>query len=188
MQVDCCSSVAPHVLKIKDHLEDLERLDLKIEQELAIDIILHSLPEPYDGFVINYNMHSINKIISELHGMLKTAEKNIKTTKDILMVNKGKGMKRIEKGKGKIKASKSFQKPKPKSKPAPQAKPPKEGICYFCNEPSHWKRNCKVYLDDLKKKGSATTSSGIHIIEVNLSTSDSWMLDTSFGSHIFTNL
>ena len=102
-------SVGSHVIKIKGRLEDLERLSFKIEQELAIYIILQSLPKPYDGFVINYNMHGMNKIISELHGMLKTAEKNIKTTKDILMVNKGKGMKRMRKGKGKNKASKSFQ-------------------------------------------------------------------------------
>ena len=87
------SSMAPHVLKMKGHLEDLERLGLKIEQELAIDIIFQSLPKPYDGFIMNYNIHGMNKSISELHGMLKTAEKNIKTIKDILMVNKGKGIK-----------------------------------------------------------------------------------------------
>ena len=34
------SSVAPHVLKMKGHLEDLKRLGLKIEQDLVIDIIL----------------------------------------------------------------------------------------------------------------------------------------------------
>ena len=124
--------------------------------------------------------------------MLKTAEKNIKnSTKDILMVNKGKGMKRVGKGKGKN--YKGFQKPKPKLKPKSkaksQAKPPKEGIYFFCNEPGHWKRNCKLYLDDLKKKkGSGTTFSGIHIIEINLSTSDSWVLDTGSGSHICTNV
>ena len=115
---------------------------------------------------MNYNMHGMNKIVSELHGILKTAGKSIKTTKDVLMVSKGKGMKRMRKGKGKIKASKGFQKPKlkPKPKPAPQEKLPKEGICYFYNELGHWKRNCKLYMDDLKKKDSATTSSGIHII------------------------
>ena len=57
---------------------------------------------------MNYNMHGMNKTIFELYGMLKTAEKNIKTIKDILMVYKGKGIKRMEKGKGKIKASKGF--------------------------------------------------------------------------------
>ena len=96
-------------------------------------------------------------------------------------------MKKVGKGKGK--ATKGFQKYKPKPKPKfraePQPKPPNEGTCDFCNEPGHWKRNCKLYLDDLKKKkGSATTSSGIHIIEINLSPSDSWVLDTGSGSHI----
>ena len=136
----------------------------------------------------------MDKTVSELHGMLKTAEKNIKSsTKDFLMVNKGKGIKKVGKGKGKT--QKGFQKPKakpkpkPKSKAEPQAKPPKEGICFFCNEPGHWKRNCKLYMDDLKKnKGSATTSSGIHVIEINLFTSDSWVLDTGSGSHICTNV
>ena len=76
------------------------------------------------------------------------------------MVNKGKGMKRVGKSKGK--ATKGLQKPKPKSKAEPKAK---EGICFFCNEPGHWKRHCKLYLDDLKKKkGGETTSSGIHVI------------------------
>ena len=129
--------MAPYVLKMKGHLKDLERLCLKIEQDLAINIILQSFPEPYDGFVMNYNMHGMNKTVSELHEIFKTAEKNIKTTKDVLMVNKGKGMKRMEKGKGKIKASKGFQKSKPKLKPASQEKPPKEGICYLCNESDH---------------------------------------------------
>ena len=104
---------------MKGHLEDLKRLGLKIEQDLAIDIILQSLPEPYDRFVMNYNMHGMNKTISEVHVMLKTAEKHIKTTKDVLMVDKGKGMKMMGKGKGKIKASKGFQKPKAKPKSAP---------------------------------------------------------------------
>ena len=44
-------------------------------------------------------------------------------------------------------------------------------------------------MEDLKKKkGSETTSSGIYVIEVNLSTSVSWVLDTSCGSHICVNV
>ena len=95
-------SVSPHVLKMKGYLEHLDKLGLKIEQELAVDIILQSLPEVYDGFIMNFNMHSMDKTVSELYGMLKTIEKNIKSsTKDVLMVNKGKGMKKVGKGKGK---------------------------------------------------------------------------------------
>ena len=95
-------SVSPHILKMKGHLKYLDKLSLKIEQELAIDIILQSFHEVYDGFIMNFNMHSMDKTVSELHGMLKTSEKNIKSsTKDVLMVNKGKGMKKVGKGKGK---------------------------------------------------------------------------------------
>ena len=95
-------SISPHILKMKGHLEHLDKIGLKIEQQLVVDIILQSLPEAYDGFIMNFNMHSMEKTVSELHGMLKTAEKNIKnSTKDVLMVNKGKGMKKVGKGKDK---------------------------------------------------------------------------------------
>ena len=55
--------------------------------------------------------------------MLKIVEKNIKSnTKDVLMVNEEKGMKKVGKGKGKT--HKGFQKPKPKPKPKFRAEPP----------------------------------------------------------------
>ena len=53
--------------------------------------------------------------------MLKTVEKNIKnSTKDVLLINKGKGMKRVSKGKGKN--YKGFQKLKPQPKLKPKSK------------------------------------------------------------------
>ena len=58
---------------------------------------------------MNYNVHDMNKNVFKLHGILKTAEKNIKTTKDILMVNKRKCMKRMGKGKEKIRLPKAFR-------------------------------------------------------------------------------
>ena len=57
----------------------------------------------------------------------------------------------------------------------------------------HWKRNCKVYLAELKKKkGSETTASdsGMFMIEVNMSLNQisTWVLDTACGSHICNSL
>ena len=182
------SSVSAHVLKMKSHIDHLEKLGAPISQELATDLILQSLPSTFDQFVLNFNMNSLEKTIPELHGMLKNAEQNLKgATADVLMVQKGKGKgKRKQqnaKGKGKLKAKGKDFKPKAKGKP------PKEGICFFCEKPGHWKRNCKLYLDDLKKKkSSGATTSGIFVIEVNLSTSSNWVLDTGCGSHICTNV
>ena len=112
------------------------------------------------------------------------------------MVQKGKGKDTNRKWvtKGKAKDNKK-PKPSPDSKgknpitKQPKAKEPKEGQCFFCNELGHWKRNCKLYLEDLKKnKGSETTSLGIYVIEFNLSTFVSWVLDIDCGSHICVNV
>ena len=45
-------------------------------------------------------------------------------------------------------------------------------------------------MEDLKKKKVVVTASdsGIYVIEVNLSTSTSWVLDTGCGSHICINV
>lgn len=40
--------VSPHVLKMIGYVDYLERLDVPINQELATDLILQSLPESYD--------------------------------------------------------------------------------------------------------------------------------------------
>ena len=73
--------VSLHVLKMKGHLDHLQKLGFEITQELVVDIVLQSLPDAFDGFIMNYNMHNIEKTISELHGMLKTPEQNIKNPK-----------------------------------------------------------------------------------------------------------
>ena len=124
---------------------------------------------------MNYNMSEMDKSICELHTMLKTAEQNIKSKPGhVLMVQIRKSFKNKGKGKGKGKGKSNAQ---PKPKPEPKAKAPKEGVCFFCNEPGHWKRNCKLYLEDLKKKkkNSETSSSGIYVIQINLSPSSSWV-------------
>ncbi|KAG8651798.1 hypothetical protein MANES_06G022851v8 [Manihot esculenta] len=91
----------------------------------------------------------------------------------------------LEKDKLKDNGPKGRGKPKWQSK----AKVPKEGICFHCKEPGHWKRNCKLYLDECKKKKSSeTTTSGIYVININLSISTSWVLDTGCGSHNCTNV
>ena len=160
------TSVSAHVLKMKGLIDQLDKLGASISHELDTDLILGSLPKSYDQFVMNYNMDHMEKSIAELHGILKNVETNIQKTNPKLMVQKGESMKR--KG-NKAKKDKGQSKPKAK-----KPKPPKEGVFFFCNEQGHWKRNCKLYFEDLKKKKSSeATTSGIYVIEVNLSTSAS---------------
>ena len=51
-------------------------------------------------------------------------------------------------------------------------------------------RNCKTYFRSLKKKASkALSTSGMFVIETDIvSNNNQWVLDTSCGSHICTNV
>ncbi|KAJ9558575.1 hypothetical protein OSB04_013189 [Centaurea solstitialis] len=147
------TSVSDHVMKMKRHLDHLERLGHPVPLQLATDTILNSLSEDYMPFVVNYNMNNMEKTIAELHSMLKTTELNMgnkNKTKDVLMVKDG-GVKKknghasTSKGKGPVQAIQSAPK-KGKSKgKGKKVKPNKartENRCFTCNEVGHWRQNC----------------------------------------------
>ncbi|KAJ9539344.1 hypothetical protein OSB04_032077 [Centaurea solstitialis] len=124
------TSVSDHVMKMKRHLDHLERLGHPVPLQLATDTILNSLSEDYRPFVVNYNMNNMEKTIAELHSMLKTAELNMgnkNKTKDVLMAIQSAPKKGKSKGKGK------------KVKPN---KARTENRCFICNEIGHWRQNC----------------------------------------------
>ena len=188
------SSVSAHVLKMKGYIDTLDKLGAPISRELAIDLVLASLPSDYDQFFMNFNMHGMEKTLDELHGMLKNAEQSIKKATPVLVVQKAKGAKGKAKPKpknkvgpytkGKVAYTSKGERVRPPTKPKSQ----KEGVCFHCNEPGHWKRNCPLYLEEIKKNGSKASASGIFLIEIKLSISTSWVLDIGCGSHICANV
>ncbi|KAJ9542767.1 hypothetical protein OSB04_029273 [Centaurea solstitialis] len=147
------TSVSDHVMKMKRHLDHLERLGHPVPLQLATDTILNSLSEDYRPFVVNYNMNNMEKTIAELHSMLKTAELNMgnkNKTKDVLMVKDG-GVKKknghasTSKGKGPVQAIQSAPKKgkgKGKGKKVKPNKARTENRCFICNEVGHWRQNC----------------------------------------------
>ncbi|KAK8569059.1 hypothetical protein V6N12_007591 [Hibiscus sabdariffa] len=181
------SSVGAHVIKMMGYIQTLEKLGFALNDELATDVILQSLPDSFNQFVLNFNMNEINKTLPQLLGMLRTAESNMKKggSKSVLMVRVAK-----EKGK-KVAKSKGSGTTKPKGKEAlkPKGGVSKDGKCFHCGKTRHWKRNCPIYLEDVKKaKAVGASVSGIYVIDFHVSTSSSWVLDTGCGSHICTSV
>ena len=84
--------VGPHVINMIGLFSRMETLGTSYDQELATDIVLHSLHDGFASFRMNYHMHGIKKNLNELHGMLKAAEQNTLTDnkKEVLNVNRGK--------------------------------------------------------------------------------------------------
>ena len=91
---------------------------------------------------------------------------------EVLMVQKEKFRKKFKgknNGKGKM-------------LPKQKIKKSEHTTCFHCHKDVHWKRNCPLYLEEVKKKKAVSASaSGI---EINLSTLSNWVLDTGCGTHI----
>ncbi|KAK8593652.1 hypothetical protein V6N12_045728 [Hibiscus sabdariffa] len=179
--------VGAHVIKMMGYVQTLEKLGFPLKNELATDLILQSLPGTFKPFVLNFNMNEINKTLPQLLGMLRIAESDMKKdgSKSILLVREAKGNgKKVAKSKGSGKT-----KAKGKNVLKPKGAISKDGKCFHCNKSGHWKRNCPIYLEEVKKaKAVGASVSGIYVIDVNMSTSSSWVLDTGCGSHICTSV
>ncbi|KAK8972764.1 hypothetical protein V6N11_055127 [Hibiscus sabdariffa] len=67
------SLVGAHVIKMMGHIQTLGKLGFALNDELAIDVVLQSLPDSFNQFLLNFNMNEINMTLPQLLGMLKTA-------------------------------------------------------------------------------------------------------------------
>ena len=72
------SYVSEHILKMSGYHNHLTQLGVNVPDDSVIDRVLQSLSPSYKGFVMNYNMQGMTKIIPELFTMLKSAKVEIK--------------------------------------------------------------------------------------------------------------
>nr|GEW85487.1 hypothetical protein [Tanacetum cinerariifolium] len=160
------------VLEKKGYFDILESLNMVFDAELSINIIISSL-------------------------LLQTAEQEIKkldvpSTSAATVLTDGHTAKKRKtshsnrKEKAVKEKSDCRSKRKVESKIAPTSDP-KEAVCFYCNTKGHWKSSCPKYLKDLKdgkvEKGS---HSGMFMIELhNTTTSNPWVLDTSYPEESF---
>ncbi|GJV47884.1 zinc finger, CCHC-type containing protein [Tanacetum coccineum] len=199
-------SVSSYVLKMKSYIDNLERLGHAMTQNLSVNLILVSLRKEYDGFVQNYNKHSMGKTVDELHAMLKLHEqtlppKEVAPALHVIRVGriqknqKKKSHKAAKGNQGKGKAKMGYapvQAPpfasKPKNPPTPKKdNPAKDAICHQCGEVGHWRRNCPIYLSELMKKkklSQGADTSSIFTIELYYFPTTSWVYDTGCRTHI----
>ena len=145
----------------------MERLGFPISEEFATDIILNSLPSAYGQFISNYHMHGMDKKLTELHGMLKQAEADLKkSASQVLTVQNKAKFKKSSWTKKKTKSKGSKAADQVQSAASATKSGSSDSPCFYCKENGHWKRNCHKYLADKAKSGSGTSNSGTLVCNV----------------------
>ncbi|GJU49427.1 hypothetical protein Tco_1218982 [Tanacetum coccineum] len=142
--------VGAYVLKMKDYVEQLERLGYVLPQDLSVGLILNGLTSDFAGFAATPQVMAIQG------GRIQKANKKSQKAK-----GKGKGK---EKGNGKDKSYISNPK---NPKPSTKQHPTKNDAYHHCKEVGHCKMNCLAYLDELiKKKKQVGTASSLDFLEL----------------------
>src|SRR5262249_32438872 len=152
------SSVQAHVLKMIEWIRRLDKLGFELSDELSIDLILQSLPDSFNPFIMNYNMNKIESSLDELLNMLVVAEGGLhKEAAPVMVVGRANNGKR----KGPTPPKKKKKKTKLVKGQAPvkgKKKGEKDSECHRCKKKGHWARNCRAILTE-----------GIFVIDLCLS-------------------
>jgi hypothetical protein len=186
------SSVREHVLKMIYHFNEAEINGANIDEKTQVGMILETLSPAFlqfrTNYVMNHKMCNLTELMNELQtyealindkgGKANVAEANAAEGKDSSSKNKKK------KNVGKQKGKKKIQKKKGKT-----AEPKPKGKCFHCDQDGHWKRNCKKYLDELKKK-KKQGKSDLLVMETCLVENDfsSWIIDSGASNHVCVSL
>ncbi|XP_077249252.1 uncharacterized protein LOC143888713 [Tasmannia lanceolata] len=93
--------VREHMLKMMGFLNELDVLGAFLDAESQIDLILASLPQSVDTFVLNYNMNKLEVTLSEFLNMLQLAEDLLKRNQKSTFVVEG-NVPKASKLKGKV--------------------------------------------------------------------------------------
>jgi hypothetical protein len=127
--------LSPHVIKMVGYVQSLDRLGYPISEEFVTDIILNSLGQ----FISNYHMHGMDKKLTELHGMLKQAEADLKKgASQVLKVqNKPKFKKSSCTKKKKTKSGGNTPDPTPSSSSGTKSTPSAGSTCFYCKVDGH---------------------------------------------------
>src|SRR5262249_5136674 len=172
------SSVQAHVLKMIEWIRRLDKLGFELSDELSTDLILQSLPDSFNPFILNYNMNKLESSLDELLNMLVVAEGGLhKEAPPVMVVGRANNGKR--KGAAPPKKKKKTKLAKGQAQVRGKRKAEKDSECHRCKKIGHWARNCHAILKQ-----------GIFVIDLYLSSmrSSSCVLDTGCASHICNSL
>ena len=80
-------SVCPYVQIMQRYVEQLQRLNVSFDEELAIDMVLNSFPPSYDQSILTYQLNNTKTILTQLHNLLQIVESGMKKNHTHSIIN-----------------------------------------------------------------------------------------------------
>ena len=140
---------------------------------------------------LDYNVTQLPNELQTFEAISKTrtqkAEANVDETKASSSSNNKKKRKNNNGASaGRPKKKQAAPKASDKKKGSKEKKP--KGKCFHCGVDGHWKRNCNMYLSELKEKKKGKFD--LLVLEANLVEVDSqsWIIDSGSTNHICSSL
>ncbi|KAG6418394.1 hypothetical protein SASPL_120598 [Salvia splendens] len=81
------NKVSKHVLKMIGLIGRLASIGTVLPANVSTNLILQSLPNSFENFIVNFNMNNMKVGLPELHNMLKTYESSTAKVKYVFMVS-----------------------------------------------------------------------------------------------------
>ncbi|XP_047259613.1 uncharacterized protein LOC124892347 [Capsicum annuum] len=134
--------VREHVLNMISLLNELKILGAVIDKESQIEMVLLTLPDSFQQFCLNYNMNKMDLSFAKLLNELQVEKSIIKqqAPPEALMVDKPSS------STSKMKAEKKKKKNPRKVLGANGGVDKPKGKCYYCKQPSHYKKQYPDYI------------------------------------------
>ncbi|KAL7584777.1 hypothetical protein Lser_V15G44118 [Lactuca serriola] len=143
-------SVWAHVMDMELHIDRLGMLGFDVSKELAVDLVLQSLPESYSEFIREYYMMDHDVAFIDLTYFLIAAESAMIWRTGRANFS-GKSISQPSMGNGNIGSPEKFSLHKRKlESEIVRCTIPEESICFYYQEKGHWLRSCPDYLRDLR--------------------------------------
>ncbi|WRX12109.1 Integrase [Theobroma cacao] len=147
--------VRDYMLKVISCLNEAELNGVEIDAKKQISMIVHSLNSSFSQFKLDYELHTrdytLSGLMNDLQNMEEVLDLKKKPEAHAISTSKPK-----PKGKKKIAGNKKISKGLVGAKKKPMkkktaSKDNTNGKCFHCGVKGHWKRNCKVYLEEIQK-------------------------------------
>ena len=184
------SSLKAHLAAFDDLLMKMKAVDLKVDEEQKAMILLCSLPERYTGFSNSLIYGRDTLTLDDVKTGLLSEE--LRDQMRDLDVSSGGGANSSSALVGERKELSGFRKGGDRRHGVSR-----QGICYYCKKPGHWKNECPD-LDKKRKKGTVSSSSiaveedfdidgdVLTAVASQISAQD-WILDSGASFHMTPN-